>query len=356
MVGVEDEEDVEGALEDRVDLVLADLPHHVEEVGGVGELVVGEDRRHPDAEAVAVGGQRGHLGDEPQDLLVAVLDVEDVLGLGVVRRQRGDTRQEHAHGVGVVVEALHEALADVVVEEGVVDDVEGPLVELGLVRQLAVEQQVGHLEVGRVLGQLLDGVAAVAQDAGVAVEVGDGRRAGRGREEGGVVEPQVGIELAQRRGGERAVHDRDGHLLPGPIVDQRDGVGHHFPFRSSWPSPGLEVTDPRVGGRQPAGSGSRHGRRCPARPAGPAGAGRTRPSDLTAQRSDQTAPTVHPSRRPRCHVQGKQSARGGRIPCLIARGTVRAGCCRASWAPGARACRPGCRGPGRSRRGCRPDR
>ena len=49
------------------------------------------------------------------------------------------------------------------------------------VGQLAVDQQVGDLEVGRLLGQLLDRVAAVAQDAGVAVELGDGRLGGRGR-------------------------------------------------------------------------------------------------------------------------------------------------------------------------------
>ena len=47
-------------------------------------------------------------------------------------------------------------------------------------RQLAVDEQVAHLEEGRVLGQLVDRVAAVAQDAGVAVDVGDLRRAGRG--------------------------------------------------------------------------------------------------------------------------------------------------------------------------------
>ena len=42
--------------------------------------------------------------------------------------------------------------------------------------ELAVDEQVGDLEVGRLLGQLLDRVAAVAQDAGLAVELGDGAR------------------------------------------------------------------------------------------------------------------------------------------------------------------------------------
>ena len=51
-----------------------------------------------------------------------------------------------------------------------------PLVELRLRRQLAVDEQVGDLEVGRLLGELLDRVAAVLEDALVAVDVGDRRR------------------------------------------------------------------------------------------------------------------------------------------------------------------------------------
>ena len=50
----------------------------------------------------------------------------DVLGLGVEGRQRGDRRHEHAHRVGVVVEALDEPLAHVLVDERVVRDVVHP--------------------------------------------------------------------------------------------------------------------------------------------------------------------------------------------------------------------------------------
>ena len=84
----------------------------------------------PDAEAVGGGGQGRHLGDEPDDLLVAGLGVEDVLGVEVEGRERGDGRDQHAHGVGVVVEALEEALAHVLVDERVVRDVVLPGVEL----------------------------------------------------------------------------------------------------------------------------------------------------------------------------------------------------------------------------------
>ena len=47
-------------------------------------------------------------------------------------------------------------------------------------RQLAVDDQVGRLDEGGVLGQLLDRIAAVAEDAGLAVDEGDGALAGAG--------------------------------------------------------------------------------------------------------------------------------------------------------------------------------
>ena len=54
-----------------------------------------------------------------------------------------------------------------------VGDLEDPLVELGLGGQLAVDQEVGHLEVCRLLAELLDRVAAVLEDPGLAVDEGD---------------------------------------------------------------------------------------------------------------------------------------------------------------------------------------
>ena len=167
VVGVQNEEDVERVGEDGVCLVvgLGHLPQHGEEVRGELERVVRVDEGHAHAEAVGGGGQGRHLGDQPDDLLVARLGVEDVLGVEVEGREGGDGGDEHPHRVGVVVEALEEPLADVLVDERVVRDLVAPGLELGSRRQLAVQQEVGHLQVGRALGQLLDRVAAVAQDA-----------------------------------------------------------------------------------------------------------------------------------------------------------------------------------------------
>ncbi|MOA42202.1 hypothetical protein D3C78_1642320 [compost metagenome] len=58
--------------------------------------------------------------------------------------------------------------------------------ELGLLlcgRQFAVEQQVAGFQVVGLLGQLLDRVAAVQQNAVIAVNIGNLRLAGSGRHE-----------------------------------------------------------------------------------------------------------------------------------------------------------------------------
>ena len=60
-------------------------------------------------------------------------------------------------------------------------------------RQFAVHQEVGDLEIAGLLGQLLDRIAAVLEDAFVAVDVGDRRSARGGVEEGRVVDRDPGL-------------------------------------------------------------------------------------------------------------------------------------------------------------------
>ena len=77
----------------------------------------------------------------------------------------------------------HEEPAHLVVHHGVARD---PIIEIGLLaggRQLAVEEQVAGLEEIAVFGELVDRIAAIEQDACVAVDIGDLRLAARGRGE-----------------------------------------------------------------------------------------------------------------------------------------------------------------------------
>ena len=233
VVGVEDEEHVERLGEARLRHVLHFrlLEHHREEVLGEVEVVVGVDVGQPHVVAVGEGGQGRHLGDQADRRHVALLLVFDVLGVGVERGERADPGEQHPHRVGVVAEALEELL-EVLVDEGVVGDVVDPAVELRAGRQLAEDQQVGDLEEGGALAELLDRVAAVFEDARVAVDVGDrgaaGGRVGEGRVVGQHAEfVLVDFDLAQVHGPHGAVGDRQLVGLAGAVVGDCQRVGAH---------------------------------------------------------------------------------------------------------------------------------
>src|ERR1051325_10190334 len=81
-------------------------------------------------------------------------------------------RREVGSAVCFVVKAVDE-LFDVLVNDRVVSDVVHPLLELRGLGQLAEEQQVRGLEERAALRQLLDRIAAVAEDAAVAVDEAD---------------------------------------------------------------------------------------------------------------------------------------------------------------------------------------
>ena len=122
--------------------------------------------------------------------------VRDVGRVVVEGRQRADRRDHDRHRMGVAAKALEEAV-HLVVHHRVARD---PVVEIRLLgrgRQLAVEQEIAGLEEVAMLGELLDRVAAIEQDALVAVDIGDLRLAGGGRGEAGIVgeHPGLGVEL-----------------------------------------------------------------------------------------------------------------------------------------------------------------
>ena len=94
----------------------------------------------------------------------------------------------------VAAEALEEA-AHLLVDHRVMVHA---IVEVGLLRlgrQFAVEQQVAGLEEVAVLGELLDRVAAIEQDAFVAVDIGDLGLAAPGRGEARVVGEDAGLAV-----------------------------------------------------------------------------------------------------------------------------------------------------------------
>ena len=173
--------------------------HHSQEVLDQVERVVGVEERLPDRLLVRVRRDRRDLGDQPDDRLLNLFGVVRVFALLVERRHRAHDRRQRRHRVCVLRKAVVEAL-HVLVQHRVRADLVAELVPFGHRRQLAVDQEPRGLEERRVLlvGERFDVVAAVTEDPGVAVDVGD-RRFGGTRVDVAVVErdeaalgPQLG--------------------------------------------------------------------------------------------------------------------------------------------------------------------
>ena len=126
----------------------------------------------------------------------------------------------------VVAEALDEALG-VLVDQGMGRDVVLPHHEVRAGGQLALDDQVGGLEEGALLGELLDRVAAVPEDAAPAVDVADPALAGGGVGERGVIAHQA--ERREVGRADRTVLDGQVTSPAGPVVDDGQGVGHAAP-------------------------------------------------------------------------------------------------------------------------------
>ena len=122
------------------------------------------------------------------------LRIVDVGGVVVEGRQRADRAAHDGHRVRVAAEARVEA-GHLLVHHGVARDGVVEILELLLGRQLAVQQQVADLDEVGLLRQLFDRVAAIEQDALVAVDVGDAGRAVGRRGEARIVGEAAGVAV-----------------------------------------------------------------------------------------------------------------------------------------------------------------
>src|SRR5579872_4273200 len=130
--------------------------------------------------------------------------------------------------MGVVVESVEELL-DALVNKGVVRDVVVPILQLRGGGQLAVENQIGRLGVSALFGELFDGIAAISQNAFVAVDEGDFARTARGVRQSRIVAHhseirRVDLDLAQVHGADRVVIDRNFVLPASAIINDGESV------------------------------------------------------------------------------------------------------------------------------------
>jgi hypothetical protein len=217
VIGVQDKENVQSMLEGRIGTVaiFRGAEEHVQEVAGIAELIVGVDERHTEGVAVGKGRDGGHLPNQAIGLLLAGLDIKNILGVVIESGKGGDRGDHHAHGVGVIVKAVKKFL-DALVDEGVMGDVVDPLLQLRGAGKFAVQEKVSGFEIRAFFGEIFDGITAVAEDSGVAVNVGDPADAGRGVIVGRVVahHAEIGgsdLDLAK-------VHGPDGIVGNGNLV------------------------------------------------------------------------------------------------------------------------------------------
>jgi len=154
----------------------------VQEVGAVIETRLRVHGRLAFLGAVGERGERADLGDQDGGGLVELGQVMRTLvgaELRVVATEGVQRGGQHGHRVGVTGEAA-ERDTQAFVDLGVVEDAGLEGGQLGGGGQLAVDEQVGRLDEVGLLGQVLDGVAAVAEDALFAVDERDLGLAGPG--------------------------------------------------------------------------------------------------------------------------------------------------------------------------------
>ena len=198
MIGVQHEDAIHGPGDHRVDGVALVLGERaVQEVLRVTEAGGGRRRRRQAAQA-SIGERREHrhLGDQAHRGGGSVGFDGDVEPVVVFGRQRAGERRHHPHRMRLLGEQPRH-LAHPRRQRPRLPDRFPERALRGGTRQLAAQQQLAEFKEVRTGGQLLDGIAAMQQHAGVAVDVGDVGVAGCGGDESRVVgEVAFGGEIA----------------------------------------------------------------------------------------------------------------------------------------------------------------
>ncbi len=189
MVCMEDEDAIHGTGQNRVHLVLLAGygEAHVQEVGGVIEIVLRINEGLADMVLVGHGGDRRHLGDHAQRSDHALVRIGDVGRVMIEGGERADSADHDSHRVGVAAIAGEEA-AHLLVDHRVARHARVEVLLLRSRRKFAVKQQIAGFQEVALFGQLLDRIAAVQQNTFVTVDVGDlGFARSRGGEAGVIV-------------------------------------------------------------------------------------------------------------------------------------------------------------------------
>ena len=174
VIRVQNEQDVQRLLRQRIHhIVLTGCgEHHVQQIAGVAETVAWIHHRFADVVLVAGSGDGRRLGDQAMSADLAVMRIHHIHRIMIEGGQGADHSHHHRHRMRIVVEALEETQQRII-DHRVMNDNVAEVLQLLRRRQFAVVQQIGHLQEVGLFRQLLDRVAPVAQNALVAVYIGD---------------------------------------------------------------------------------------------------------------------------------------------------------------------------------------
>ncbi len=233
MIGVQYQDPVHSSHLYRVqdEVPVGHAKQHLHEVARVIVLVARIALRPTDTVGVARGGDRRHLGHEPDRGIEALFGIPDIHIVVIKSRQRADHAYHDCHRVGIAAKAAietdHLLMQQIMLAHG--------LAERGLLdgrRQLPEHEQIGHLKKVALLGQLLDGITAIRQDARIPIHEGDSALAGCRRAIPGVIgqKPVTGIEGLDVDGlwAERPLEHRQAPVLRLRSYD-RIHIFHHNP-------------------------------------------------------------------------------------------------------------------------------
>jgi len=169
VVGVEHQRHVEDLRDDLVGFLGVE---HVEEVRCVAQVLAGFDGVVPVAQAVEGGNRRRDLRGDAATLPEVGRPVLRVgIGVGVPCGERRDHRLQGGHRLLVGRGELLDGRVDARREGALGSHRLLEVGEFGLVREVAVPEQRDDLLVARAPRQIVDGVAAVDEFPGVAVDV-----------------------------------------------------------------------------------------------------------------------------------------------------------------------------------------
>ena len=237
---------------------------HVQEIARKAQAF---GRRHG---GLALAGSRGicsqgrSLRDDAVHLSAADGRIRDVVRLGIERAQCAKGRNQRAHRMRVLGQAVKQAGQSRRRHAAVVNRRRERL-QLRRGWQFALDHQPRRLEKRALLGQLLDRIPAIAQDALVAVDERDGAATGRRVHQRRVVGHQAEVvgglaDLAQVGRTDGVVLDGELVAVAGAVVCDRQRVCHAGvggqssgqPFRavsgmgSSTPSASTDTGSPAI--------------------------------------------------------------------------------------------------------------